>query len=395
MKTSKPSSNSYLSKYNLVSILIVSCILLVSGCTHTTDEQNSIIGSGQTHSMNECKMSDIVSQVQFIPLETNDSVLVGEVRKIKQRNGNLYILADGRLLKFSHDGKFERDMVGVGGGPLEASAIADYDVYNDKLYVLSPGKILEIDNSNSNVRVLSVPEYVGWGRLRTTDQGILVAANNPTEGNSAIMLLDYDNGSIVKEFVKGGSEWGLQRTMELLPVESNMYMHQLGQSDDVLRINIDASRVDTIRFSGFNNVIENEGYQEESRIRQSKQDFDSETLLGICNSESHYFWMGIKKSGMTFYISDRLTGQTLSIPCDGLIDDVTFSEDINNNQLMGMLSFNESDDESFISVIYPDNIMGRTSNAPAKFKNEYAIVDSLGLDPNPLVVRIKFESIQE
>lgn len=371
------------------------CILLVSGCTHTVNEQDAIIGKGQTHFMDECKLSDIVSQVQFIPLETNDSVLVGKISKIKQRNGNLYILADRRLLKFSHDGKFERNMVGLGAGPLEVSAIADYDVYKDKLYVLAPGKILEINNSNGNVRVFPVPEHVGWGRLRTTDHGILVAANNPHNDNSAIMLLDYDNGSIVKELVKGSDEWGLQRTMELLPVESNHYMHQLGQSDDVLLVNVDAATVDTIRFSGFNDVISIESFQRESRNGNSNQDFDSEALFGICNSNSHYFWGGIRKSAMTFYISDRLTGQTLSIPCDGLIDDVTFSEDINNNQLIGMLSFNESDDESFISVIYPENIKDRTSDAPIKFRHEYAIIDSLETDSNPLVVLIKFESIRK
>ena len=379
----------------LIATFMGTCILLVSGCTHTANKQDTIIGSCHTHFMDDCKLSDIVSQVQFIPLETNDSVLVGKVRKIKQRNGNFYILADGRLLKFSHDGKFERDMVGIGGGPLEASAVADYDVYKDKLYVLSPGKILEIDNSNGNIRVFSVPEHVGWGRIRTTSHGILVAANNPHEDNSAIMLLDYDNGSIVKELVKGGDEWELQQGMELLPVESNHYMQQLGQSDDVLLVNIDAATVDTIRFSGFNDLTGIEDYQGESRISKSKQDFDSEILLGICNSDSHYFWMGMKKSAMTLYISDRLTGQTLSIPCDGLVDDITFSEDINSNQLIGMLPFNESDDESFISVIYPENIMGRTSDAPVKFRNEYAIIDSLETDSNPLVVRIKFESIRE
>ena len=60
------------------------CILLVSGCTHTANKQDTIIGSCHTHFMDDCKLSDIVSQVQFIPLETNDSVLVGKVRKIKQ-----------------------------------------------------------------------------------------------------------------------------------------------------------------------------------------------------------------------------------------------------------------------------------------------------------------------
>lgn len=379
----------------LNSILMVLCILLIGSCTHTANKQDVVIGSGEIQFMDDCKLSNIVSQVQFIPLETSDSVLVGEVRKIKQRNDNLYILADGRLLKFSHDGKFEGDMVNVGGGPLEASVIADYDIYKDKLYVLSPGKILEIDNSNRNVRAFSVPEYIGWGRIRTTDHGILVAASNPHNGDSAIMLLDYENGSIVKELVKGGEEWDLQRTMELLPVGSNHYMHQLGQSDDVLLVNVDAATVDTVRFSGFNDVICIEGYQKENRIKNSKQDFDSEALFGICNSDSHYFWAGLKKSAMTFYISDRLSGQTLSIPSNELIDDMTFSENINNNQLIGMLSFNESDDESFISVIYPENIKGRTSDAPAKFRNEYAVIDSLESDSNPVVVLIKFEPIRK
>ncbi len=384
----------YIMKHKLITILMGLCILLVSGCTKTESKQDAIIGGSQVHHMEECKLSDIVSQIHFIPLETNDSVLVGEIRRIKQRNGYFYILADRRLLKFSLDGKFERNMVGIGGGPLEASAIADYDVYKDKLYILSPGKILEIDSHN-NIRTFSMPDYVGWGRLRTTDHGILVAANNPGEGNSAIMLLDYENGSVIKELVIGSTDWDLQRTIELIPVGPDKYMHQLGRSDNVLLVDVNAARVDTICFTGFNDVIDIDSFQEQDYNSHSKQDFDTETLIGICNSASHYFWAGLKKSAMTFYISDRLTGQTLSIPCDELIDDITFSEEINNNQLIGMLSFNESDDDFFISFIYPEIIKDNTNDAPVKFKSEYNIIDSLETDSNPLIVRIKFEQIQK
>lgn len=383
-------------KHRFISLLIGSILLFVLGCTNTLTKQDTIIDSSQPHLIKQCKLSDIISQVQFIPLETNDSVLVGNISKIKQRNGNFYILADGLLLKFSPDGKFERNMVGIGGGPLEVPAIADYDVYKDKLYILSPGKILEIDNSNyRDIRVIPVPQHVGWGRIRTTDYGILIAANNPNDGNSAIMLLDYDDGSIVKELVRGDSNWELQRAMELLPIDSKHYMHQLGQSDDVLLLNVDAATVDTIRFSGFDNVISNEGYKKESRTVNSKTDFDTEAFYGICNSNSHYFWAGLNKSGMRFYFSDKATGQTISVPSDGLIDNVTFTEDINQNQLIGMLSFNDSDGDSFISVIYPEDIKGRVSDAPAKFRNEYAIIDSLEADSNPLVVLIKFDSIRK
>ncbi|MDE5820925.1 MAG: 6-bladed beta-propeller [Paramuribaculum sp.] len=382
-------------KHNLISILMVLCILLVSSCTHTTNKQDVVIGGSQIHYMDECKLSDIISQIQFIPLETNDSVLVGNISKIKQRNGNLYILADGRLLKFAHDGKFERNMVGIGGGPLEASAVADYDVYKDKLYVLSPGKILEINENTSDCRAFIVPQYVGWGRLRTTDKGILLAANNPGDGGVAIMLLDYENGSIVSNLLNSGSEWELNQTIELNPIQSDIYMHQLGHSDNVILVDIEAVKVDTMHFSGFNDAIDIEGYRKESRVSNSKQDFDSEALFGICNSDSHYFWGGLKTSGMTFYLSDRDSRQTLAIPSDKLIDDITFSENINNNQLIGMLSFNESDDEFFISTVYPEDIKGRTTDAPVKFRNEYAKIDSLEADSNPLVVLIKFDSIRK
>ena len=86
----------------------------------------------------EIPLSRFISSCQFIPLETQEDCMLGEIDKIEQKNGELYVLdrSNNMICEFSMDGKHHRTLFQVGNGPGEYFQLMDFDIEGDTLYVL-------------------------------------------------------------------------------------------------------------------------------------------------------------------------------------------------------------------------------------------------------------------
>jgi hypothetical protein len=100
--------------------------------------------------LTEANMSDIFSKIDYIPLETNDEHLIGEINQILVYKDRLYLMDQYRtesVFCYSTDGKFLYELNGKGRGPgkyikLENIGI-DHD--NDRLLISSAHQIVEYD----------------------------------------------------------------------------------------------------------------------------------------------------------------------------------------------------------------------------------------------------------
>jgi len=74
--------------------------------------------------------SNFVNHVSYIPLETNDMCLIGEITKLIVRDDKIYIhdKMTNKLLKFSITGKFESAIGNIGAGPGEYIRISSFFV---------------------------------------------------------------------------------------------------------------------------------------------------------------------------------------------------------------------------------------------------------------------------
>ena len=91
------------------------------------------------------KLSDIASSFSIIPLETNDSCLIGEISKLEFFNENIFVLDkiySARLFVFSKNGKFLYDIGKRGTAPDEYIQINDFSISRKKnlIYVLCDKK---------------------------------------------------------------------------------------------------------------------------------------------------------------------------------------------------------------------------------------------------------------
>jgi hypothetical protein len=95
--------------------------------------------------------------IEFIPMETNEKALMGEVLKIMKHNGFYYLYDDaGNLLRFDSQGKFVNRIGAIGKGPEEYNIITDFalDKKNDFVVVNSLGKLVYYTTEGQFVKTL-------------------------------------------------------------------------------------------------------------------------------------------------------------------------------------------------------------------------------------------------
>jgi len=84
----------------------------------------------------EIHLSEISEYIWIIPLETNDSVLVGNIGKIKLETDKLYIPASNGVFVFDQNGKFLNKLGSRGRGPKEYVSLYDIHPEGDIVWLL-------------------------------------------------------------------------------------------------------------------------------------------------------------------------------------------------------------------------------------------------------------------
>lgn len=125
----------------LQQILLFLFILSISSCKNNNNaDKESIlntikINSNKLHE--EGYLSSLVKDFQIVPLETNDSSLILDIRKVMCYKDYIYILDKStfRLLLFENNGKFIKQIGKRGQGPGEYLELLDFtiDTIGDRL----------------------------------------------------------------------------------------------------------------------------------------------------------------------------------------------------------------------------------------------------------------------
>jgi len=122
-------------------LLIVSIIALTFlwGCaqpkSNTTDKDPINLN------LKNCKIEDQrdfndIFNVDFVPLETNDSCLIGQIFKVCYANDKIVVLDRNKskqIFLFDKNGKFINLVGKTGGGPKEYNSPDDISILDDKI----------------------------------------------------------------------------------------------------------------------------------------------------------------------------------------------------------------------------------------------------------------------
>lgn len=117
----------------------------------------------------DVKLSDFFSEIEYIPLETNDEVLLSRISKLYAYNDTLYVLdklgCNALFLFDKKDGSYLGRIGSVGQGPGEYSKVGDFtiDIENRKLFLLDLDRqqILEFElGSGSFIRSIDLNRQI-------------------------------------------------------------------------------------------------------------------------------------------------------------------------------------------------------------------------------------------
>jgi hypothetical protein len=134
---------------------ILAVISIVSGCGRNSTVHKNMnyitIAVDAEKSLNGINMSEIFSAVEYIPLETGDNNLIGEINQIVIFKDRIYIsdtYQTQSVFCYSMEGKFLYKLDKKGQGPDEYIKLNGIDIDRDKERLLiysSENKILEYD----------------------------------------------------------------------------------------------------------------------------------------------------------------------------------------------------------------------------------------------------------
>ncbi len=134
-------------------IVFVASILLLLSCY----KQNKLTPSGEinitidvnpNNVLNQLKASELFSDISYIPLETNNNSLVGNISKLIKYKDRFYITDNDithSIFCFSETGKFLFKINRVGTGPGEYVNLSDFSIDYDQ------NKLLVYDNSMKRI----------------------------------------------------------------------------------------------------------------------------------------------------------------------------------------------------------------------------------------------------
>jgi hypothetical protein len=133
------------SKKTLSYITVFWILMMLISCTNNQSPQNGYV-KPYPHVINlsegfrnqaDLKLSDIADSIKYVVLSKNKEVIIGNFRRVQMTDSDIYINADGLVLRFDLEGKFLNTIGQNGRGPEEYMKGSPYSTTpkNDAIFV--------------------------------------------------------------------------------------------------------------------------------------------------------------------------------------------------------------------------------------------------------------------
>ena len=189
--------------------LIIFFTFLTYSCNsmEDTSSSNIIPVASTVGKYNMLNLSDYVSDVKYVPLETNDSVLIGSIlqiccedEKILIRNYSSFSNNDCYL--FDTNGKFCNKIGLKGQGPYDFIGLSGAFLYEGNIYLMAHRKILIYDLEGHLIKIhnVSPDEYFSDDRsMFPLDMNRFIAHPTTWKGDyPKAILLETDQSGLLK-----------------------------------------------------------------------------------------------------------------------------------------------------------------------------------------------------
>ena len=206
-----------------LNILFIVSLYLLSDCRQNSIDETAGIAVidviNNIGSYQKIYVSELVSDLEYIPLETNDNCLIAAVRNMVVTPSHIFVQAyrsfgspdlimpgATRCYAFSRDGRFLCEIGRVGQGPGEYQSIMglSIDEKNQLLYIETPRTILEYSYDGIFHRSIHKPQNLNELPIREVifvHDNLFIGHSPNHRGNEMYtFVLFNDSGRVIKTF---------------------------------------------------------------------------------------------------------------------------------------------------------------------------------------------------
>nr|WP_320153938.1 6-bladed beta-propeller [uncultured Draconibacterium sp.] len=181
-----------------ICLLIIS-ILFIECSEHSINNTDTKSIKVFDNTIDQITTNDLITNVQYIPLETNSSCLIGRIDKMLISNDKLYILdksSSKKLFVFELTGKFIQTIGEQGKGPQEYIQITDFsiDEAKDEIVLLDNNRNLLIYNLNGEfIKSKKLSKKNFFQNLCIYKHSYYLYTNNLKGNSDKYSIFTYDN----------------------------------------------------------------------------------------------------------------------------------------------------------------------------------------------------------
>ena len=385
---------------NLTSVVL---IVLLCSCGRnkilTTADEVIRIDLLSEADMTLSNLSEIASDIEYIPLQTLESSLISRIEKVVITDDNIYVNNRGTdIICFDKIGNFISKLSKSGRGPGEYTFIQDFDISSDNtnLILLSNGKILVYNiNGTEFLFSKSIDLYEGVLRISFipgTDNILL--SNGPWFGNetSLNLIINLDRDTLLLKpncykYVKLGP--GSRAVNDAIQYKlGDKVCFKEGFSDTIFYV---ISKLDGL---SPHLILDSHGTVPPPRVRGDIEyakahagDFSSVAIAYEVSRYIFYYYM--YKSLRHKIIYDKVLNRKYELALENaLVDDLNGGPnlDLNMHNCTGKLFYASVDALNFKKHIESDNYSNAVVKDQKNKEELKRIADSIKETDNPLLI---------
>jgi len=220
-------------------IVFVIVLILLTSCvdSHQSETQPSpiqIIKISEDDLLQHGNLSDLIADFVLVPLETDSSCLIMEIKKVIFHKDHYYVFDESaqNILKFNATGKFIKKIGKSGEGPGEFFEIHDFTIDSEKdiLYVPDYYKLHLFRLDGLFIKSLPL-EFMGPEMVRIKENDFIFAGGFE---DFRIRLAD-SLGNLVSSYIPYSKINSASSKYPLTSVDTNVYFH-LPACDTIFQI---------------------------------------------------------------------------------------------------------------------------------------------------------------
>lgn len=387
----------FLIKWNCCSLISLSkqsigmffFICLFSACVKNTTTNDSIVNDSDIEVItSKLPISSFVKIKRMIPLETNNTSLLGNIEKIMKRNDRYFIKSSNRSLAvFDQSGMYLNAIGNLGNGPEEYPTLLDFDVDSEFVYILTTNRINIYNQQGKCVKF--IPLLLNVAGFKVVKDKILLFVLGDSH---VVHLIDLDGVTIEKKLSRDPA-LRLTKAISFVRYGNDYLLFPKGHSNDILAYNIAKSKFENLNYLSSSNNLSPE--YSKNTLDANKIDHEDEPnkrlFDGLTSTSSQTIFGSIEGDKIILWVKDVAKNLTTAYSFAALIDDLTYtSSDF-------LVKENTDGGDVFLSYLFPYSLedglkKNQKLSENENFKFIEAMLENLDIEEsNPVIIEYIFK----